>query len=159
MFYITPELPYLPLTLSPPPHPSHSHRALSLPPSPAPNDSKGPVINNGEGGYKMGKLWVRNMLKLFDPPPPTPTSTEWKLRPPPLPLTVYLKLQAPVLKLAPKPPIFVGVKLHLPPPPPTVLKDHNTPPLSVINDRSLPQNTQNPGHLNRFLVCLFCLWC
>ena len=33
---------------------------------------KGLVINYGEGGYKMGKLRVRN-FKLYAPPPPTIT--------------------------------------------------------------------------------------
>ena len=54
--------------------------------------NEGLVINYGRGGYKMGKLRVRNFLhppppqdrvKLFAPPPPP--FKEWKLFQLPLP--------------------------------------------------------------------------
>ena len=114
--------------------------------------SKGLVINYGEGGYKSGKLQVRNFLrppppqdrvKLFVPPPPP--FKEWKHFVPPcnmaktssyrIKTTPKLVVPPPSawLKLFPFP-LFVKVKLHVPPPlrfcsPP--------PPLPVISDQSL----------------------
>ena len=96
---------------------------------------QGLVINYGEGGgYKMGKSWVRNFLR-----PPPPSRQGKTFCPPPLlrsgkfscPPTKWLKLQASAYKLpqhllcspfsmaktiSAPPPIFVGVKLHMPPP-------------------------------------------
>ena len=98
---------------------------------------KGLVINYGEGGYKMGKLRVRNFcappphpqdrVKVFAPPP----FKGWELFAPPfslaktssfhsknytktfsVPSSAWLKL------FPPPPPLFGGAKLHLPPPPP-----------------------------------------
>ena len=52
--------------------------------------TKGLVINYGEGGYKMGNLWVQNFLH------PRPQPSRQKI---------------------PTHPLFVRVKLHLSPPP------------------------------------------
>ena len=65
----------------------------------------GPVINYGEGGFKMAKLQVKNFLhplsrhgkkEIAPPPPASLLKGENVLRPPP---SVWLKLKAPVLKL------------------------------------------------------------
>ena len=107
----------------------------------------------GVGGYKIGGL------KLFAAPPlsrqgktfaHTPLPENFLCAPPPPPrLPLWLNVQAPALKLPqnslcppsftlqhgqifppPPRPLFVGVKLHLPPP-----AIHPPPP--VINDRSV----------------------
>ena len=105
--------------------------------------SKGLVINYREEGYKMGKLRARNCLRLssrqvktFSRPPLLKTGNFLR----PIPLSLSLKRQATtVIKTTPKlavpllqhglnffrPPPFVGVKLHIPPP------------LPVFIDRSL----------------------
>ena len=67
--------------------------------------SKGLVINYGEGargGYEMGKSWVQNCLR---PPPSRQGKT---FRPPPLLKSGNFM----------RPHISIGVKLHMPRPPP-----------------------------------------
>ena len=70
--------------------------------------TKGLVINYGEGGYKMGRLGVGNLLR-----PPSrqgktfwvpSTFQEWKLCVPPSAWPKHF----------PPPPLFVGEKLHMP---------------------------------------------
>ena len=110
---------------------------------------KGLVINHGEGGATTWESHgsetfcapPRDRVKLFAPPP---LLNGGNLLPPP-PQSLWLKPQAPMLKLPQNflcppsawlklflSPLFVGVKLHLPP-----LPFCNPPPLPVISDQSL----------------------
>ena len=99
------------------------------------------------GRLKNGKIYGPNILR---PPPPSRQGKTFLVPA----LLVWLRFEAPLLKLPQKvlpppprththlsmgqtcsaPPLFVGVKLHLPPPPSQFLA--LPPPPSVINGRS-----------------------
>ena len=124
---------------------------MSLSRSPHKDWSRG-----GGGVYKMGKLQVRNCLrppplqdrvKLFVPPllksgnftcPPYNMAKTLSYRVKTSPKNVVPPPHSEWLKLL-SPPLFVGVKLHVPPPLPFC-----SPPLPVISDQSL-RNTLLPA--------------
>ena len=101
--------------------------------------NKGLVINNREGGGGVATKWENRGFETFCPPPSrqgktfhAPPFKEWKCFRAPSPFNMaktssYCVKYTPKLVVPPPPsawlilflsPLFVGVRLHMPPPPP-----------------------------------------
>ena len=77
---------------------------------------KGLVINNREGGG--AKKWENCRSKTFCEPPPPPPQDFYFVTPFNMAKTSRYRIKTtPKLFVPPPPPLFVGIKLHIPSPP------------------------------------------